>query len=105
MIFNAGIQTHSATTAFLVDPTPAFPTTGYNATIADFMQEWFVSFVLHGNPNVPGYKSPRWPAYNVEQGAGIMMVNYTSIEAVSDRWFDTSARCEWLWENGDVVQN
>ena len=105
MIFNAGSQTHAASTYFIMDPTPAAPTVGWNATIADYMQEWFVSFVLHSDPNAQSNKSPKWPMYNEEQGAGIMMVNYTSIGAVSDKWFDTSAKCEWLWENGDVVQN
>lgn len=35
----------------------------------------------------------------------VMSVNYTEMGMVDDRYFDQTKRCDFLWENGAIVQN
>ncbi|KAF2177529.1 alpha/beta-hydrolase [Zopfia rhizophila CBS 207.26] len=103
LIFNAGSQTHGATNPFLFNPEYG-TRPGDNATLAHIMKDWFVNFAIDLDPNNWTWsevKKPYWPLYEKK----VMSVNYTEMGIEDDAWFDRSARCEFLWENGAVVQN
>jgi hypothetical protein len=107
MVFDAGSAIHGATGPFLADPsTIPVPNPGYNATLAGMMQDCWVSFALHLDPNAQSWsnvKKPRWPLYG--ELSAIMSVNYTEVGAVSDVYFDKNERCGFFERNEDVVQN
>lgn len=106
-MFNAGAQTHAAVGPFLVDPeTLPIPAPGYNATLADVMKDWYISFAVHNDPNTQSWsvvEKPRWPVY--ADGEDIMTVNYTEVGVVRDDYYDKTERCDFMWDNAEVVQN
>ena len=107
MVFDAGSALHGATGPFLADPsTLPFPNPGYNVTLAEMMQDWWVSFALHLDPNAQSWSNvtkPTWPLYS--ESTAIISINYTEVGAVSDLYYDKNERCEFFEKNEDVVQN
>ena len=47
---------------FGADPFANKPAT--YVTLSDTMSRMWIAFIHDGNPNYPGYKGPKWPAYN-----------------------------------------
>jgi hypothetical protein len=108
LAFNAGSQVHGATDPFIsaITSERGGPGPGYNETIAAYMKDWFVSFVVHLDPNAQSWsveRKPEWPAYSVQEE--VMSVNYTQIGAVGDVYYDKSQRCDFWRRNGDIVGN
>lgn len=85
-----------------------------NATIAEYMKDWFISFVTDMDPNANSYYNltdkPVWPPYNPRLGTeggspefAIMDVNYTEIGAIQD--LDVSAQCDFFHSSSYDVRN
>jgi hypothetical protein len=69
------------------------------------MKDWFVSFLLHKDPNAQSWSNSTnllWPDYQMGE---VMSLNDSNYAALSDAYYDDSDRCRFFWENGDVVQN
>lgn len=105
LIFNAGSQIHAAIMPFLIDLSyGSHP--DHNGTLANVMRDWYSSFIIHIDPNAESWAQvvkPFWPQYI--DSDEVMSVNYTELGAVDDIYYDESKRCEFFWDNGDVVQN
>ncbi|KAL1610427.1 hypothetical protein SLS60_002094 [Paraconiothyrium brasiliense] len=104
-IFNAGTQLHGATGPYLADLDYASER-GANVTLANILRDWYVSFVVHSDPNAQSWSDvtkPNWPEY--EPGGQVMSVNFTELGAVEDRYYDDTKRCSFFWKNGEMVQN
>ncbi|KAJ5591890.1 carboxylesterase type B [Penicillium hispanicum] len=102
MRFAAGLEVHGATVEYLLYPAEA---TG-NATLADAMKDYFLSFALAHDPNALSSQSlPTWPRYSdPEDGRHrVLEVDADSIHAVQDR--DASARCKFFHEQSGIVRN
>lgn len=81
-----------------------------NATIADYMKDWFLSFAIDLDPTSQswsGLKKPGWETYQDPQRNNylVMSVNYTEVSMVDDKFYDQTERCKFLWEHGDIMQN
>jgi carboxylesterase type B len=112
MVFDAGTQLHGADKDFLFNTT--FGTQpGQNLTIANVMKDWYLSFVVEGDPNARTFigdpKPVTWAMYmngfNGDDGKGfnIMSINYTEIGMVRDP--DASAKCDWWHGQSAIVRN
>ena len=104
-IFNVGTQLHGATGPYLSDLNYASEP-GANTTLANVLRDWWVSFVIHNNPNAQswsGVTKPFWPGY--AESKEVMSVNFTEIGTVDDGYYDDTDRCNFFWENGENVQN
>ncbi|KAJ4349735.1 uncharacterized protein N0V89_008353 [Didymosphaeria variabile] len=104
-IFNVGTQLHGAVGPYLADLDYAFEP-GANVTLASILRDWYVSFVVHNDPNAQswsGVPKPIWPEY--EPSGEVMTVNFTELGAVDDRHYDNTKRCGFFWENAGTVQN
>jgi hypothetical protein len=104
-IFNVGSQLHGATGPYLADLDYASEP-GANVTLANVLRDWYVSFIVHSDPNVQswsGVAKPIWPGYKL--GGGVMSVNFTELGAVDDRYYDDTKRCSFFWNNEEMVQN
>ncbi|KAJ4295596.1 hypothetical protein N0V90_007609 [Kalmusia sp. IMI 367209] len=103
-LFDAGTQLHGATGVFLFDLNYA-STPGANATIADSLKDFYLSFALHLDPNAQSWSNvskPVWPDY---KSGDVMSFNYTEMGAVSDVYYDNTERCKFWQDNSEVVQN
>lgn len=104
-IFNVGTQLHRATGPYLSDVNYA-SSPGANVTLANVLRDWWVSFVIHNDPNAQSWSGavkPFWPSY---AGSGeVMSINFTEVGAVDDGYFDDTNRCNFFWEHGEQVQN
>lgn len=110
LIFNAGTQLHGATGPFIFDTGDV-----NNSTLASIMKDWFVSFVVSGDPNAHSYSGvdkPHWPMYNPalglnSNGSGIefatMDVNYTQVGVVPD--LDATPQCDFFHGRSYEVRN
>ena len=70
------------------------------------MKDWYTSFAIYNDPNREswsGIEKPFWPLY--ADGNAVMSINYTESGAVDDVYYDKTSKCEFFWENGDIVQN
>ena len=125
MAFNAGSQMHAATAPFLFSleyagAKPTFPynrftkrilaSPGANATTANIMKDWLVSFAIYLDPNRnswSGIRKPFWREYRDHGGDStqVMSVNYTETGMVDEKYYDRTKRCNFLWKHDSVVQN
>lgn len=70
------------------------------------MMEYYISFVIHRDPNV-GFDTrkrriqPWWPQYGV--GKNVLWVNETLIAIVAD--VDAGEKCDFFAANAEVVRN
>ncbi|KAL0929352.1 carboxylesterase family protein [Colletotrichum truncatum] len=104
MTFNAGSQLHGATMEFLFSSSPnptgaagagGIPIAYPNATLASYMRDYFVSFVLYMDPNQYAYgqKPPSWPRFTKEDPK-VLRVEFESIGASLDP--EDSPQCRFL---------
>lgn len=111
LAFYAGTQLHGATGAFVFSTDSASP----NATIAGYMKDWFLSFIIDLDVNTRSFSGlkgkPRWPTFgaSIDEDASAvssfnaMEVNVSSIAVVADP--DTSDRCDFFHAQSYVVRN
>jgi hypothetical protein len=69
------------------------------------LKDYYLSFAIHLDPNVKSWSNvpkPVWPDYKAGE---VMSFNYTEIGAVSDIYYDNTARCRFFEEQDDIVQN
>jgi hypothetical protein len=113
LIFAAGSQLHGATAPFLASTVTGFPLAN-NATIAEIMSSYWISFVVTHDPNpLRSSNAPVWPSYisggegTFEDGEGVgfdtLQITYKSIGAVGDT--DASAKCDFFGARGATVRN
>lgn len=103
-LFNAGTKLHGSTAPYLADLNYASEP-GANVTLANAMKDWYISFAIHADPNFESWSEtgkPYWPDYETGE---VMSINDTDTGAVSDVYYDDSARCQFFWDNNEVVQN
>ena len=71
------------------------------------MKDWWISFVVHGDPNKQSFNKtiskPNWPSYNDGTGFNAMSVNYTEIAVMHD--LDDSPQCDFFHGQSYVVRN
>lgn len=105
MNFNAGNKIHAATKAFLHELQSNGQGSTPNATLADIMKDYSVSFAINLDPNqaiAANVSKPFWSRY--ESGRSrVLEVNATSIGTIRDP--DQNTRCEFFGAHGDVVKN
>lgn len=111
LIFNAGSQLHGATGVFIYSSSAE----SNNATLANYMKDWVISFTNHLDPNAQSYTGeagkPYWPMYNPSLGNtnmstpefAIMDVNYTMIGAIPD--LDVNVGCDFFHASSYDVRN
>ncbi|EKG12270.1 Carboxylesterase type B [Macrophomina phaseolina MS6] len=113
LIFAAGEQTHGSTTPFLTSKTIGFPGAN-NATLADIMSAYWISFAVTHDPNpLRDARAPFWPSYSSggngsaaegeSVGFSVLQVNYNEIVVQGDP--DNSAACSFFDAQDQVVQN
>jgi hypothetical protein len=103
MRFDAGSQLHGATGPFVYDSNLNRPGAN-NQTIADIMTSYFISFVVHNDPNplrVPN--APFWPSYssggvNGSVGFSTLAVTYTEMLVEEDQ--QNSPKCDFFDAQG-----
>ena len=113
MIFSAGTELHGASGPFLYSPYTNYPGAN-NATIAEILTSYYVSFAVTGDPNI--MRSPKavfWPSYitggkgTVEDGEGVgftvLDITYSSIVPGVDP--DVSPQCDFFAGRGLAVIN
>ncbi|KAF2644798.1 alpha/beta-hydrolase [Massarina eburnea CBS 473.64] len=103
-LFNAGTQIHGSTGPFLGDLDYASEP-GANVTLANLYKDYYISFAIHLDPNEQSWSNvskPVWPDYKT---GDVLSFNYTELGAVSDVYYDNTEKCQFFWDNGDVVQN
>lgn len=104
-IFNVGTQLHGATGPYLSDLNYASEP-GANVRLANVLRDWYVSFIVHNDPNAQSWSGaarPKWPEYDL--AGEVMSVNFTELGAVDDWYYDDTERCRFFWENQETVQN
>lgn len=113
LVFSAGSELHGATSPFLASTSPGFPAAN-NATIADILSSYWISFTVTGDPNP--LRSPNalfWPSY-VSGGAGnasngeevgfdVLSITYTTVVVEADP--DAAAQCDFFGAQGYQVSN
>ncbi|OMP82959.1 Cholinesterase [Diplodia seriata] len=111
LVFAAGSQLHASTTPFLTSKSINFPGAN-NATLADIMSAYWISFATTHDPNpLRDSRAPYWPSYS-SGGAGsaaegqsvgfsVLQVNDKSIEVQADP--DNSAACDFFSSQSRVV--
>ena len=107
MLFDAGSKLHGATEGFLFGANESVAQ-GNNATLAAIMKDWFVSFVVHNDPNAESWTNvtkPAWPTYMQNQTStpAIIDVEVGSIGVSGDP--DYSANCMWWTQQFNVTSN
>ncbi|KAL1637883.1 hypothetical protein SLS56_000440 [Neofusicoccum ribis] len=113
LIFAAGSQLHGATTPFLTSKEIGFPDAN-NATLADIMSAYWISFAVTHDPNpLRDTRAPFWPSYSSggngsvadgeSVGFSVLQVNYNSIDVQGDP--DASAACDFFDSQDRVVLN
>ena len=112
LLFNAGSQLHAATGP-LMQQSNESPAVN-NATLAQWMKEWFISFTTDLDPSARSFASgpqkPAWPVYNAVLGTeggvpefAVMSVNYTQAGVIGD--LDVSAQCDFFHGASYTVRN
>ncbi|KAK0255618.1 hypothetical protein B0A54_10937 [Friedmanniomyces endolithicus] len=113
LTFAAGSELHGATSTFLASNITGFPSAN-NATLAQIMASYWISFATTYDPNPARVASaPFWPSY-VSGGAGsaavgesvgfdTLAVTYTTIGPVADP--DVGAKCDFFYAHQYQVQN
>ena len=97
MIFSAGTDLHAATADYLFKASVSTD----NATLAAFMKEYYLSFVLELDPNkVSIVQKPYWPQY---RNGYIININETAIGSRRDP--DASVSCRFFQDQGSAVRN
>jgi carboxylesterase type B len=107
MIFDAGNQRHGADGPFLFQ----LGNDGGNATLADMMKDWYISFAVHLDPNAEswsGVRKPVWPVYlgsmdGVRGEISVMDVEPNGVGVAMDP--DWSDRCMWWLRQSGVTTN
>jgi hypothetical protein len=113
MIFTAGNQLHGASVPFLYSPYTNYPGAN-NATIAEILTSYYVSFAVTGDPNIMRSSNAAfWPSYisggegTAENGEGVgftvLDITYTSIVTGVDP--DLSPQCDFFAGHGLTVAN
>jgi hypothetical protein len=113
LVFAAGSQLHGATSAFLASNITGFPAAN-NATIAEIMSNYWISFTVAHDPNpLRSSKAPVWPSYmsggkgtiaNGESvGFDILTITYGSVEVGRDP--DASPQCDFFSSKGYTLRN
>jgi hypothetical protein len=111
--FAAGSQLHAATLPFLASSATGFPGAN-NATIAEIMSSYWISFTVTHDPNpLRSSKAPVWPSYmsggkgNTSNGEGVgfdtLSITYASVETVRDP--DASPQCDFFSSRGYTLRN
>ncbi len=105
LTFAAGSELHGATSTFLASNITGFPSAN-NATLAQIMASYWISFATTYDPNPARVASaPFWPSY-VSNGAGsaavgesvgfdTLAVTYTTIAPAADP--DVGAKCDFFY--------
>ncbi|KAK1811512.1 hypothetical protein LTR12_014110 [Friedmanniomyces endolithicus] len=113
LTFAAGSELHGATSTFLASNVTGFPSAN-NATLAQIMASYWISFATTYDPNPARVASaPFWPSY-VSNGAGsaavgesvgfdTLAVTYTTIAPAADP--DVGAKCDFFYAHQYQVQN
>ncbi|KAK1079511.1 hypothetical protein LTR33_006324 [Friedmanniomyces endolithicus] len=113
LTFAAGSELHGATSTFLASNITGFPSAN-NATLAQIMASYWISFATTYDPNPARVASaPFWPS-NVSNGAGsaavgesvgfdTLAVTYTTIAPAADP--DVGAKCDFFYAHQYQVQN
>ncbi|OJD30820.1 alpha beta-hydrolase [Diplodia corticola] len=113
LIFAAGSQLHAATTPFLTSKSINFPDAN-NATLADIMSAYWISFATTHDPNpLRDPRAPFWPSYSSggngsaadgqSIGFSVLQINDKSIEVQGDP--DNSAACSFFSSHSQSVLN
>jgi len=113
MVFTAGSELHGASAPFLFSSTTNYPAAN-NATIAEILTSYYVSFAVAGDPNtMRSANAPVWPSYEsggagtlaTGQGVGftVLDITYTTIGSGVDP--DLSPQCDFFSGQGLVTWN
>ncbi|KAB2577656.1 Carboxylesterase patB [Lasiodiplodia theobromae] len=113
LVFSAGSQLHGATGPFLTSKSINFPSAN-NATLADIMSSYWISFATTFDPNpLRDPRAPYWPSYSSggngsiadgeSVGFSVLQVNDKSIDVQEDP--DNSAACSFFSSQNRVVLN
>lgn len=113
LIFAAGTEIHGSTGPFLTSKQINFPDAN-NATLADIMSSYWISFAATHDPNpLRDPRAPFWPSYSSggngsaadgqSVGFSVLQVNYNSIDVQGDP--DNSAACSFFDSQDRVVSN
>ena len=102
--FNAGYYAHGATLPYILNDLSS-PLV-FNTTLATVMKDWYLSFVISQDPNLPLptrelSDRPWFPQYGAE--STVIHVNESSISYIVDP--DDSARCDLFFANARVFRN
>ncbi|KAL4783857.1 Alpha/Beta hydrolase protein [Aspergillus varians] len=98
MAFNAGTQLHASTLAYLF----AADSVSGNPTLSAQMKEWFISFIMHRDPNAYATISKAaWPLYGSEKQ--VLNVDEYSLSTISDP--DANERCAFLNANAHLLKH
>jgi len=108
MLFNAGSKVHGASAPYLSSNNTIFPA-GTNATIADILSSYYISFITTLDPNVRRHPDAIfWPSYssgtNMTVGSG-QEVGFTVLEFTDDLVIttvdaDAGGRCDFWGSQG-----
>jgi hypothetical protein len=113
MLFNAGTRVHGASAPYLFSNVTSLPT-GTNATIADIISSYYISFITTVDPNVQRHKDAIfWPSYSSGNGVntsyaqeiGFVVLEFTDDSVVTTIDADVGARCDFWGNQGFEVRN
>jgi hypothetical protein len=113
MLFNAGSRVHDASAPYLFSNSTSLPT-GTNATIADIISSYYISFIIALDPNMQRHKDAIfWPSYSSGQSvntSSVQEVGFTVLEFTDDSVVttfdaDVGARCDFWGSQGFEVRN
>ncbi|KAF2156464.1 alpha/beta-hydrolase [Myriangium duriaei CBS 260.36] len=102
MVFDAGTQKHGATEGYLYNTQKV-----ENAALGEAMKDWFLAFVIHGDPNARGFtraERPYWPRYR-SPGLDHAVMNVQDRKFVVQEDADVSPQCRFFHEHSAVVRN
>lgn len=115
LVYNAGSGLHGAT----IPPLFSYPGSlvagvSDNATLATYLKQYVINFVIALDPNGAssnGTRLPYWPPYAAQNlsvdtesmGFQVLEVNRTTISATRDP--DASNRCDFLSSHNEILRN
>ena len=77
-----GGATHGGEVAFVLGHEVAEPSCAEDDALADKIQEYWVAFAAHGDPNAGGHGLPDWPGYSAGEPKMITLDHSVSATAV-----------------------
>jgi hypothetical protein len=112
MLFNAGTREHGASAPYLFSNSTSLPP-GTNATMADIISNYYISFITSLDPNVQRHQDAIfWPSYSSGGGintslqeVGFTVLEFTDDSVVTTIDGDVGARCDFWGNQGFEVRN